>query len=213
MRTFWAVTLAALAGLLVIGAASSIHSHDDGGAMFLGLLGGAALMGSAILAFRRPTEGDRRAKRATDEAKAAVSAQQPKDKRLAKGFGAAVFVVALVTTQHLIRKANDGGWTLAAEADYPPLSGSARTDFTEAGLKTCLERQRLAPENAGIPIEYLQEYCHCYMNSLADSISNKELASFRSKDAAPPQLASRMEQAGNACILRLVEKLTPKSNR
>jgi hypothetical protein len=52
----------------VIGAMSSVASHDSGDAMFLGLLGGAAAMGAA-LAFRRPTEAERLARQAKRDAR------------------------------------------------------------------------------------------------------------------------------------------------
>ena len=68
MRTFVAVLCAAFAGLAVIGAMSSVASHDSGDAMFLGLLGGAAAMGAA-LAFRRPTEAERLARQAKRDAR------------------------------------------------------------------------------------------------------------------------------------------------
>jgi hypothetical protein len=68
MRTFVAILCAAFAGLAVIGAMSSVASHDSGDAMFLGLLGGAAAMGAA-LAFRRPTEAERLARQAKRDAR------------------------------------------------------------------------------------------------------------------------------------------------
>jgi hypothetical protein len=68
MRTFVAILCAAFAGLTVIGAMSSVASHDSGDAMFLGLLGGAAAMGAA-LAFRRPTEAERLARQAKRDAR------------------------------------------------------------------------------------------------------------------------------------------------
>jgi hypothetical protein len=62
MRTFCAIICAAVAGLVLFGAAWALMSHDGMGAMLAGLIACAGLM-SAALAFRRPTETERHEKR------------------------------------------------------------------------------------------------------------------------------------------------------
>src|ERR1700716_3853124 len=108
MRTFVAVLCAAFAGLAVIGAMSSVASHDSGDAMFLGLLGGAAAMGAA-LAFRRPTEAERLARQAkrdaTREARLARRRQRdPRhwEKRIAVALLIAIgaVIASAVLTKH-----------------------------------------------------------------------------------------------------------------
>jgi hypothetical protein len=147
MRTFVAILCAAFAGLAVIGAMSSVASHDSGDAMFLGLLGGAAAMGAA-LAFRRPTEAERLARQPKRDARreARLARQRQADPDLWKKLVAiAVFVAFGMLTKEVVRYFRDGGGMLAYVFannqeplnSFPPLTGQLRLSFVEGGVKTC----------------------------------------------------------------------------
>jgi hypothetical protein len=102
MRTFWAVLLAAIAGFLLLGAISGAMHHDDGSVMWLGFLGGAALMG-AIVAFRRPTDAELQAKAAKKEARRTREAARVGPPPWHKTFAFGIFIVMFVTFGWIIR--------------------------------------------------------------------------------------------------------------
>ena len=100
------------------------------------------------------------------------------------------------------------GGVMQANEDAPPLSGKVRADFIDGGLKTCFDEQRKEPINTALS-ETLQEYCHCYMNALADSISVRELKAIGKIGELPADLLGR---AGNQCegiALKLLRNPTP----
>jgi hypothetical protein len=177
---------------MLFGGASALMSHDGGSAMLAGFFGCGALMG-AIAALRRPTDAERQAK---EVARARRAAASPLHKRefWKKAAGVVAFGVAAVLAREVTRHANMPVWT-----DTAPLTGKARTGFIDNGTKTCFEKQRRDQLNAGLSNGAIQDYCQCYMNNLADSISNKELSELQT-DTIPESFKPRIEHAGNRCL-------------
>lgn len=121
----------------------------------------------------------------------------------------AISVIAFAAAFFIFKYAV-GGLTGGQPSAGAPITGAVRSEFVQAGNATCLDAQRKLSENAGLPTQLLAEYCGCYMNALADSVSNAEVAAVgreQDKTAALSLLKDRTVRASNQCISSMQSKV------
>lgn len=62
-----------------------------------------------------------------------------------------------------------------AQNENPGLTGTGRTAFIETAMQTCIKKQSEAPENKGLAASVLTQYCTCFVNGVADRLTNNEV--------------------------------------
>jgi hypothetical protein len=128
MRTFCAIICAAVAGLMLFGAAWALMSHDGMGAILGGLIGCAALM-SAGLAFRRPIETERHEKEVKRAARGSSTAAKL---RLILWKSTASVVLILVAITVSLATIQYVDQTIKSTSSAPLLTGKIRTSIVDA---------------------------------------------------------------------------------
>jgi hypothetical protein len=81
----------------------------------------------------------------------------------------------------------------------PGLTGADRTSFVEASVSSC--KSAAQSQNPNLSASVIDQYCTCYSNKMADSISASEARSLNASDAAQIQavLGTRINAAIAAC--------------
>ena len=83
------------------------------------------------------------------------------------------------------------------------LTGEVRTTFVEALMRSCLKTQLDAPDNKGVPVSAIHDYCKCNASSLADKISNDEVKSLEatgSEEKYRTAMQARLEASAKTCL-------------
>jgi hypothetical protein len=88
------------------------------------------------------------------------------------------------------------------------LTDSVRSDFIESSMSACIRGQTTAPENIGILVAILTQYCTCYSNGMADRLSNNELKSI--SDQKPEQAIAMMQPKIDAAAKPCTEAVFKK---
>lgn len=92
---------------------------------------------------------------------------------------------------------------VAQQPTFPLLQdGGARSAFVGGSYRSCLEKQRAAPENASLSAPELGAYCLCYGRALADLITGEEYESL-ALGKVPGAFSEKQSRAGNICISRM----------
>jgi hypothetical protein len=78
------------------------------------------------------------------------------------------------------------------------ISGEDRASFVTGGLRTCRQKQESDPENT-LSNERVSNYCSCYMNALADTVTYRELMS-SSTNSLSPDMQKKAERASASCV-------------
>ncbi|WP_315782452.1 hypothetical protein [Bradyrhizobium sp. SZCCHNPS1003] len=115
-----------------------------------------------------------------------------------KLIGSAGYIIAFAIA---FWAARDGvRYFRAADAQTSPtapgLSSGYRDGFVGGAVRTCVQTQTAAPENASIPKALLTSYCVCFANGMADRISDSDLKSAEGIPAA--DRIKRMQPVINA---------------
>jgi hypothetical protein len=87
--------------------------------------------------------------------------------------------------------------------NHPGLTGTTRSTFVEGATGTCLKKANGDPANKGISPSILSQYCSCYANLLADSVSIKELKALSHAESDGVRLAMvqpQIDAAANHCL-------------
>jgi hypothetical protein len=90
-----------------------------------------------------------------------------------------------------------------ADDNHPGLTGTTRSTFVEGAIGTCLKKANGDPANKGISPSIISQYCNCYANLLADSVSIKELKALYHAESDGVRLAMAQPQidaAANHCL-------------
>jgi hypothetical protein len=58
----------------------------------------------------------------------------------------------------------------------PGLNGAVRNNFVESGFRACFA-ERDSPGNKGISVAVIAQYCVCYVDRMADQLSNDDVQS------------------------------------
>jgi hypothetical protein len=91
----------------------------------------------------------------------------------------------------------------AQQPTFPFLQeGGARSAFVGGSRRTCLEKQRAAPENASLSAPELGGFCLCYGLALADLITGTEYEVL-ALGKVPDGFSEKQRRAGNVCISRM----------
>jgi hypothetical protein len=91
--------------------------------------------------------------------------------------------------------------TPGAPATTGGLTGADRDSFVNASTSSCVSTAQADPRNASLGADVIQQYCSCYSNKMADSISPSEAQSLNTADATRIQqvLGPRIQAAVTAC--------------
>jgi hypothetical protein len=109
-----------------------------------------------------------------------------------KAVALIAFIAAFYLMQYITRHA---AWGQAG------LTGGYRDGFVGAAIRTCVAKQKAAPENVAFSEPFLASYCQCYANKLADSVSRTELENDRiSNNHIPSWYQEKINAAGDICI-------------
>jgi len=81
------------------------------------------------------------------------------------------------------------------------ISGKSRESFVAAGMGTCLKRQENDPDTKALslPKGTLEKYCSCYMNALADTITNGDLRDLPKDGSIPATMQRKISAADASC--------------
>src|SRR3974377_1215475 len=90
-----------------------------------------------------------------------------------------------------------------ADDNHPGLSGTMRSTFVEGAIGTCLKKANGDPANKGISPSIISQYCNCYANLLADSVSIKELKALSHAESDAVRLTMAQPQIDAAANHRL----------
>jgi hypothetical protein len=146
MRTFCAIICAAVAGLMLFGAAWALMNHDGKGAMLAGLIGCSALM-SAALAFRRPTETERHEQEAKRAARANLKAAKLRLVLWNSTASIALIIVAVTVSLATIQYVDQ---TTESTTSAPLLTGKIRTSVVDA-VTALQNRLGMVPDDKTSP--------------------------------------------------------------
>lgn len=78
------------------------------------------------------------------------------------------------------------------------LSADEREAFVKEVIGGCMETQRVAPENKGVPQDVMQSYCRCSAERMVSSFTADEIEAIVEK--ITPELQARIEQIEKACV-------------
>lgn len=136
----------------------------------------------------------------------------PKDTKQAGESKWAVWavVVAVVVGMGIVRQFNTTTKTEPASDPVAPISGKTREAFVKTGLDSCVKKQESDPENkaASFTRETLAAYCSCYIDALAQTITNGDLQSATPETfLASAVMKKRMEQSSSACLKDMQKKM------
>jgi hypothetical protein len=87
--------------------------------------------------------------------------------------------------------------------NHPGLTGTTRSTFVEGTLGTCLKKANGDPANKRISPSIISQYCNCYANLLADSVSIKELKALyhaKSDGVRLTMAQPQIDAAANHCL-------------
>jgi hypothetical protein len=126
---------------------------------------------------------------------------QPSGRKGAKAVGylatAAVIAIATIGVRFLAPSTD----ATSSMHGSSIISGKTRDSFVAAGMVTCLKKQTNDPENKSLSLskEMLEKYCTCYMNTLADEVTNKELIETPQDGSVPPTFQKKVSAADASC--------------
>lgn len=132
-------------------------------------------------------------------------AQKPglsRPKRLAI-FLASMFIMVAAAVG--ARIANSSSMLSAIKSDQL-LAGKDRAAFVESGMKTCIANQEKENQTS-IPKQTLIEYCSCYMNSIADGTTYRELAYAVNSGNKLAAFQARVQSSQSQCSEKFLNKL------
>jgi hypothetical protein len=102
-----------------------------------------------------------------------------------------------------------GAPAVAEQPNFPFLQeGGARSAFVGGSYRTCLEKQRTAPENATLSTPELGAFCLCYGRALADVISGADYEAVAAGKLSDG-FTEKQRLAGNVCISRMSTSQQP----
>jgi hypothetical protein len=78
------------------------------------------------------------------------------------------------------------------------LSADEREAFVKEVIGGCMETQRVAPENKGVPQDVMESYCRCSAERMVSSFTADEIEAIVEK--MTPELQARIEQIEKACV-------------
>ena len=78
------------------------------------------------------------------------------------------------------------------------LSAGERADFVKEVAQGCLENQRAAPENKGVPEAAMEAYCHCTAEQMVNRFNAAEID--RIVENITPELQARVDRIEQACV-------------
>jgi hypothetical protein len=100
----------------------------------------------------------------------------------------------------------------AQQPTFPLLQdGGARSAFVGGSYRTCLEKQRAAPENASLSTPELGGFCLCYGRALADLITGAEYETLALGKVAE-SFSEKQRRAGSVCISRMSTSEQPSQD-
>ena len=82
------------------------------------------------------------------------------------------------------------------------LTGKARSAFVESAVDACLKTQSAAPENQGLSVFVISQYCTCNANGMADSLSVNELKALVTmidRETAVAAMQPKMDTIAEQC--------------
>ncbi|WP_338318071.1 DUF2569 family protein [Bradyrhizobium ottawaense] len=136
----------------------------------------------------------------------------PKDTKRAgesKWAGWAV-LVAVIVGMGIVRQFNTTTKPEPTIDPAAPISGKTRESFVKTGLDSCVKKQESDPETkaASFSREILAAYCTCYIDALAQTITNGDLQratpeTFLKSDV----MKRRVEQSSSACLKDMQKKM------
>lgn len=62
---------------------------------------------------------------------------------------------------------------LASAVGHAQMTGKDRNVFIQGAAASCLKMQSNAPQNAGVAPALIKQYCGCYADYMADTMSNE----------------------------------------
>jgi hypothetical protein len=90
------------------------------------------------------------------------------------------------------------------------LTGATRDGFVGSAMRSCVDKQISDPGNATIGKPLLVQYCYCFVNGMADRISNIRALELEFGDAQKfAEMGPVIEAASSACLPELVQGLPP----
>lgn len=86
----------------------------------------------------------------------------------------------------------------------PGLTGLSRTSFVESASSSCVRAAQSDPRNTRFSAETVAQYCTCYSNKMADTITPDELVTINTPEGSKPEriqalLQPRIDAAVAAC--------------
>lgn len=78
------------------------------------------------------------------------------------------------------------------------LSADERTEFVKNVMEGCLEGQREAPENKGVPQSAIDAYCQCTAVQMIERFNMEEIEKIA--EAMTAELQARVNQIEKVCI-------------
>lgn len=78
------------------------------------------------------------------------------------------------------------------------LNAAERQKFVDGVMEGCLEGQREAPENKGIPQKMIDAYCRCTAAEMVDRFSLDEMEKVGT--AITPELQARVNEIEKVCV-------------
>lgn len=78
------------------------------------------------------------------------------------------------------------------------LSPGERAEFVREIVGGCLESQRTAPENKGVPQAAIESYCRCTAEQMVTSFTAAEID--RIVESITPELQARVDRIEKACV-------------
>lgn len=81
----------------------------------------------------------------------------------------------------------------------PGLTGASREAFVTASINSCTQTAQSDPRNGSIPAATITQYCTCYSNRMADTISAAEVQALNADPSKLQTLQPRIEAAVKAC--------------
>jgi hypothetical protein len=90
------------------------------------------------------------------------------------------------------------------------LTGATRDGFVGSAMRSCVDKQISDPGNAAVGKPKVVQYCYCFVNGMADRISNIRALELEFGDAQKfAEMGPVIEAASSACLRELVEGLPP----
>ena len=135
-------------------------------------------------------------------------------KKAAKSYlSLLVFLIIVATSLYLSRKTV----SYVEEATRPnplsPISGQSRKAFVESGVGACMKNQQNDPETKALSLssDTLNNYCSCYMENLADAVTNGDLVGLVG-NKLPASIEKRRQAAEQVCAEQMKRSLLHESD-